>query len=135
MLQVTFIRTDLDSPRVDVSGLNVHVVPTGSSAGDMKQFLLDVAAMEPIPGLLALVDRQAAICEAILADETTMEIMKSADMTVVDPSHMCALILHDKFNVKARVDVIPVGFYGELFRAGDDTLLCPVPVGSLAAIS
>ncbi len=56
------------------------------------------------------------MCETLLYDEKVIEIVKRAKVTLMDPTHICALMLGDLVKVPVRIDVVPVAFYGGLVR-------------------
>lgn len=109
--KVTFIRTNVDSSRVDVRGLDVYTHKTVYTKEAFSTLSLEMTKVDPLTSLFQLVDIQQNICKSMMDDEEIVRILKAARVSLMDPTFMCALIMDDYVNVPIRIDVIPVAFY------------------------
>ncbi|EDQ88647.1 uncharacterized protein MONBRDRAFT_37473 [Monosiga brevicollis MX1] len=140
--EVHFVRSSVDSDRVDTTGLNVHTLQLNSTKEHYAAHVLEIADDEPLEGALKILREKAAICERIAEEPKLLELMKTMDVALVDPAYLCSVIYSYAMNIPIRVDISPVNFYGTSSWVGvfcscallllDDTgLIRPVPYSIL----
>eukprot|EP00045_Choanoeca_perplexa_P013960 m.160932 g.160932 ORF g.160932 m.160932 type:complete len:506 (-) comp16513_c0_seq4:1593-3110(-) len=109
--EVHFVRTTVDSDKVNTTGLVVHTVKLPMSKEHYADHTLEIAHEDPLEGAKKILAEVRDICEVVAEDETLIKMMRSMDLALVDPAYMCSVFFAYAMKIPLRVDISPVNFY------------------------
>eukprot|EP00730_Choanoeca_flexa_P005338 TRINITY_DN11927_c0_g3_i9.p1 TRINITY_DN11927_c0_g3~~TRINITY_DN11927_c0_g3_i9.p1 ORF type:complete len:510 (+),score=121.50 TRINITY_DN11927_c0_g3_i9:64-1593(+) len=110
--EVHFIRSSVDSDKVNTTGLHVHIVKLPMTKEHYGQHVLEISQMEdPLEGTKKILAEVRDICEVIALDDSLIKMMKTMDLALVDPAYMCSVFYAYAMHIPLRVDISPVNFY------------------------
>eukprot|EP00056_Hartaetosiga_gracilis_P005358 m.83981 g.83981 ORF g.83981 m.83981 type:complete len:484 (-) comp12140_c1_seq3:56-1507(-) len=109
--EVTLVRSNLDSNKVNTEGLNVHNIQLPTTKDYMEQRLLDIADAEPLDGLSMIIEDVIKFCNVSLKDEALWKAFKEADVALVDPNYLCSVVIAELAGTPIKVHLAATNFY------------------------
>eukprot|EP00049_Salpingoeca_infusionum_P001683 m.50134 g.50134 ORF g.50134 m.50134 type:complete len:515 (-) comp11136_c0_seq1:339-1883(-) len=109
--EFVLVRTTVDEPdKVDTTGLTIYTVKSSTAKQEMRQMMIEMATMTPAETLDVIVKQVFKNCMDAANDPELLKLVKSADLSLVDPNYACSPLMASYAGVP-EVHISPTNFY------------------------